>query len=150
MTDIARMQFQSAKKPNEKGWLAIDEGGNLRVEPSEEMIEELALIEQNAVEMSQKATKVAVAILFGLGALAAVAGWLVGRYAGRVRDIVTSPRDISRVDLKYDPAKGIQLRYPDSKIRFVILGWERGEYNSDEAEEFVRAFDRLKADSENA
>lgn len=141
MADIARMRFQSAKNPEESGFLSLDSDGTIRVEPSDAMLEAIASLEQKAVETSSRTSQIAAITLIGLGALAAFAGWYGGRTGGRLRERLTNPRDVRDTDITYDAQYGLHVRFSDGLLRpTTTLGWAPGEYNSDEAENFYERF----------
>ena len=144
MTDIARMRFQSSAKPEESGALALSTDGTVRIEPSDAMIEAVARLEQEAVETSSRVSGRLAFVLIGLGLAAAAVGWLAGRIGGRLRDRLTESRRVDRTKLLYARDLGLQIRFKSSPIGSTSLTWSPGEYNVDEAEAFVDAYERMK------
>lgn len=144
MTDMIRMRFQSARRPQEDGTLVLGTDGTFRIEPSEAMLEEIARLEQEAVARASRNSAAAAATLIGLGIIAAAAGWYAGRVGGRLRDRLTTPRSVRDLDAKYALEKGFQLTLHDSKMRSTSLYWEPGEYNGEDAERFMQIYETLR------
>ncbi len=149
MPAIARMRFQSARKPEEDGFIVLDGDGTLHIEPSEAMLEAVAALEQQAVETSSRVSKIAAFTLIGLGLAAAAAGWYAGRTGGKLREQLTYPRDVNDITAQFDIHRGLQLDFRSGKMP-VSLNWLPGEYNADEAEHFYNTYLALREETTRA
>jgi hypothetical protein len=142
MADIARMRFQSAKRPDETGIIKITDEGTIQVEPSEQMLETIARMEQDAVEVTGRNSIVVAGVLIGVGLMIAAIGWAAGRHGGRLRERIGDARLIEDAKLSYDAKHGVEIRFDDDILSRASLSWAPGEYNADEAE---KLFDTYKS-----
>ena len=138
------MRFQSARNPDETGALALSQEGTVRIDPSDAMIEKIALLEQDAVECSARYSSIASVTLITLGLVAAGIGWAAGRLGGRLRERLAAPRPVGETKLTFSPERGVRLQYKDGPMGTATFEWAPGEYNLDEAEAFVEVYDQFK------
>ncbi len=134
-----KMYFKSSKRPRERGALALTEAGTIEVRPSEEFLDELARLEEEACARSRFiAGRIGGGVmLFGL--VVAAAGWLVGRIGGKLRARVTKPHPVDEVAMFADVTGGFHLSIPDKFGQTIDLNWGQGEINPREAGEFLKA-----------
>ena len=138
--DQATVNFQSKKKPEERGSIVLTKDGLVIVKPSEEFLDELARQEEEAVEKSRALGIRTGLILMGLGFLAAAAGWLAGRVGGELRMRVTEPRAPEDVSLFADITGGFHVTLPGPLGQTIELNWGPGEVNPREVGEFIKAY----------
>ncbi|HEX5323009.1 MAG TPA: hypothetical protein VFW40_04425 [Capsulimonadaceae bacterium] len=142
--EIARMRFESAKNPAEKGELVLTSDGTLTVQPSEELKDQLARLEEEAVDRSRKVSIVAGGAFIAVGAIIALAGWAAGRIAGRLRETIEAPRPVDKVKMFADPEGGVHLLIPGTGPQKIALDWAPGETDANEAVRFLLAYSKLK------
>lgn len=144
MTEIARMRFESAKKPGEKGEIVLTSDKMLRVEPSEEFSNELARLEEAAVHRSRGIGLGVGAALIAAGALFAFAAWAAGRIAGRLRETIAEPKPVEQVRMFGDPDGGVHVLLPGTGPQKITLYWAPGETDANEFASFMAEYRRLK------
>jgi len=144
MAELARMRFESARQPAQKGEIVLRSDGTLQVEPSDEFAEELARLEDVAVQKSRTLGVGVGAALIALGALVAAAGWAAGRIAGRLRETIGAPRSVDKVKMFVDPEGGVHLLLRGRGPQQVSLTWAPGETDAGEAAAFINAYRELK------
>lgn len=144
MTEIARMRFESAKNPEEKGQIVLGSDGTLRIEPSEEMSEKLARLEEEAVFRSRALGVGIGGALIAVGALIALTAWAAGRIAGRLRETIAEPKPVDKVRMFSDPEGGVHLLVQGAGPQRVTLYWAPGETDGNEVAAFMTAYRRLK------
>jgi hypothetical protein len=134
-----KMYFRSNKRPRERGAVVLTEAGRIEVRPTDEFLDELARLEEEACDKSRFiAAKVGGGILL-FGLLVTAAGWLVGRIGGKLRARVTAPREVDEVSMFADVTGGFHLSLPDKFGQTIDLNWGQGEINPREAGEFLKA-----------
>lgn len=144
MEHIARMRFVSAKRPEEKGELVLTSEKTLRIEPSDEMIDELAHLEEQSVYRSRALGLGVGGALIAVGALFALAGWVAGRIGGRLRETISEPKPVEKVRMFADPEGGVHLLVPGNGPQTVTLYWAPGETDANEVAAFMASYRKLK------
>ncbi len=146
MTDIARLRFQSIKKPAERGTLILRDDGTLRVEPSPQFRDAMAQLEEDALRRSHAyGTRMGIVLLV-LGGAALGMGWLVGRVFGRLGTTLTEPRPLADVEMARGDGGSVHVRLRGAQRRWqrIDMGWNPDEVLQAEADKFVAAFEAMK------
>jgi len=138
------MRFGSAKNPSEKGEIVLSPEGTIRIEPSEEFVAELARIEEVVVDRSRTFGTLIGAALIGIGALFALTGWAIGRFAGKLRQMITQPQPVKNVKLYADPEGGFHLFLRGRGPQNITLDWAPGETDAAEVAAFLAAYRHVK------
>jgi len=140
------MRFKSATKPNEHGQLALHDDGTFQIKPSPELREEMARLEEEALEKSTTIGYGLGGALVALGALVIVGGWFLGRKFGKLGTSLSTPRAVKNVELTRDQAGGVHVRLQgiESKFQMIQMGWNVDEVLEEEANAFVSKFDEMK------
>jgi hypothetical protein len=145
----AKMYFRSSKNPRERGALVLNDEGKIQVQPTDEFLDELARLEEEACAKSRFiAGRLGGGIIL-VGLLVAAAGWLVGRIGGKLRIRVTTPRSVDEVTMFADVTGGFHLSLPDKYGQKIDLNWAQGEINPREAGEFLKAARKYRAKPED-
>ena len=146
MTDIARLRFKSVKKPKEHGALVLSDDGTVRVEPSREFRDEMARLEEQALDRAQTfGTRFGLGLM-ALGGLALALGWYAGRVFGKLGSSLSYPRPIQDVQISRDANGNLHVRMPGAENRWqaIEMGWHTDEYLDPEADKFLQAFEEMK------
>ena len=145
MTEIARMRFKSLRKPRESGKLILHEDGTIQVQPSEALRDEMARLEEVALNRAHIfGTRIGIALLLA-GGLAVSVGWLVGRIFGKLGFILSKPRPVGEVLLTRDDGGGVHLTLRGAnRLQVIQMGWNGDELLQDEADQFVAKFNELR------
>lgn len=145
MTEIARMRFMSNKKPCERGMLLLHDDGTIQVQPTEELRDEMARLEEVALDRSRTfGTQLGVSLLV-LGALAISAGWVVGRIFGKMGYTLSAPRPVDAVSLGHDEGGSVHLTLRGAnRLQVIRMGWNPDEVLQGEAKNFVAKFDAMR------
>ena len=146
MSVVARMRFKSVEKPQEYGALVLNEDGTFQIVPSDELRDEMARLEEVALQRSKTyGTRLGI-ILLSLGALAVGAGWLLGRLFGQLGYNLGKPRPLSDVGVTHTESGGVKVAMQGGSNRFQVvqMAWNGDEVLQNEAEEFVRKFEEMK------
>jgi hypothetical protein len=144
-----RMYFRSNKKPRERGALVLSENGHIEVRPTEEFLDELARLEEEACAKSRLISGKIGGSIVAVGFLVMALGWLVGRIGGKLRHRVTHPRPVDDVTMFADVTGGFHLSLPDKFGQKIDLNWGQGEINSREAGEFLKAARKFRQKPED-
>lgn len=146
MTEVARMRFKSATKPKEHGQLAIHDDGTFQIKPSPDLRDEMARLEEDAIDRSKSIGYGLGFTLVGLGVAVIAAGWYLGRTFGKLGTTLSTPRPLGDVDVERDDAGGVhvRLRGIESKLQTIQMGWNGDEILEDEAQEFIDKFQEMK------
>jgi len=142
LTEIARMRFMSNKKPSERGMLLLHDDGTIQVAPSEELRDEMARLEEVALDRARTfGTRLGVSLLV-VGALAVGVGWVAGRVFGKLGHILSAPRPVDAVSLTHDEGGSVHLTLRGANHWQVIqMGWNPDEVLQGEASNFAAKFD---------
>ncbi|MBV9852478.1 MAG: hypothetical protein JO250_22665 [Armatimonadetes bacterium] len=146
MTDIARLRFKSIKRPKEHGALVLSDDGTFRIEPSREFREEMARLEEEALERSQAwGTRLGLGLM-ALGGLALALGWYAGRTFGQLGNSLSAPRSIRDVEVTRDDNGNLHVRMPGAESHFqkIQMGWHADEYLAPEADKFLQTFEEMR------
>jgi len=143
-----KMYFRSNKKPRERGAIVLTESGTIEVRPTEEFLDELARLEEEACQRSRTISAKVGGSILALGFIVVALGWLVGRIGGKLRYRVTSPRHVDEVTMFADVTGGFHLSLPDKFGQTIDLNWGQGEINSREAGEFLKAARKYRKKAE--
>ena len=144
MSEIARMRFESAKSPGEKGEIVLTSDKMLRIEPSEEFSSELARLEEDAVHRSRAIGLGIGGVLITAGALFALVAWAAGRIAGRLRETIAEPKPVEQVMMFGDPDGGFHVQLPGTGLQKITLYWPPGETDLNEMASFMTEYRKLK------
>jgi hypothetical protein len=146
VTDVARMQFRSSSAPDQYGILALSDDGTFRLVPSDEFRDEMARLEEVALQRSKTFGLGAGIALITLGALAVGLGWLAGRVFGKLGSRLSEPRPISDVRMTRDAggAVRITLRGLESRLQTVQMAWNPDEFLQPEAEVFLAKLQEMQ------
>jgi len=146
MTEVARMRFKSVTKPNEHGQLALHEDGTFQIKPSPDLREEMARLEEQALQKSALIGYGLGGALIAVGALVVAAGWYMGRKFGKLGTSLSTPRPVDEVDVIRDESGGVHVRLSgiESKFQTIQMGWNIDEILDEEAAQFVSKFDEMK------
>ena len=144
MTEIARMRFKSLLKPKESGKLFLHDDGTIQVQPSEALRDEMARLEEVALERAHTfGTRLGVGLIL-TGALAVGIGWLVGRIFGKLGYTLSAPRSVEDVTLTREGG-GVHLTlHGSNRLQTIQMGWNADEVLQDEADQFVAKFNELR------
>ena len=146
MTDIARLRFKSIKKPKEHGALILSDDGTVRIEPSPEFRDEMARLEEEALDRSQSyGTRLGLGLI-ALGTLAIALGWYAGRVFGKLGYSLSRPRAVKDVEIARDDYGNLHVRMHGAENRWqkIVMGWHADEYLELEADKFLRAFGEMR------
>lgn len=149
MTEIARMRFMSQTKPSERGMLLLHDDGTIQVQPTEELRDEMARLEEVALDRARTfGTRLGISLLVA-GALAAGVGWAVGRVFGKLGYILSAPRPVDSVSLTREEGGSIHLTLRGAnRLQVIQMGWNPDEVLQTEAENFITKFDALRRKSD--
>lgn len=139
------MRFVSLTKPKEKGMLVLNDDGTIQVAPSEGLREEMARLEEVALNRAHLfGTRLGVGLIL-TGALALGAGWAVGRIFGKLGYTLSAPRPVSEAILTRDGGGGVHLTLRGAnRLQVVQMGWNGDEVLQGEANNFVAKFHELR------
>ncbi len=139
------MRFMSSQKPSERGMLLLHDDGTLQVQPTEELRDEMARLEEVALNRAQTfGTRLGVSLL-AVGALAVGVGWIVGRVFGKLGHTLSAPRPVDSVLLTHDEGGSVHLTLRGAnRLQVIRMGWNPDEVLQGEAENFVAKFDVMR------
>ena len=139
------MRFMSNKKPSERGVLLLHDDGTIQVQPTEELRDEMARLEEVALDRSQLfGTRLGVSLIL-LGALAVGAGWAVGRVFGKLGHTLSSPRPVDAVRLTHEEGGSVHLTlHGANRFQVIHMGWNPDEVLQGEAENFAAKFHEMR------
>lgn len=139
------MRFMSNKTPSERGMLLLHDDGTIQVQPTEELRDEMARLEEVALDRARTfGTRLGVGLL-AAGALAVAAGWAVGRVFGKLGYHLSAPRSVDAVRLTHDEGGSVHLTLRGAnRLQVIRMGWNPDEVLQGEAENFVTKFDALR------
>lgn len=148
MTDVARLRFKSIQKPREHGVLVLTEDGQFRVEPSPELRDEMAHLEEAALHRAHAYGTRTGIVLLVLGTLALGLGWFVQRVFGKLGSSLSLPRPIGEVKITRDGGGGVRvtLRGIENKLQTIQMGWNGDEVRQAEADKFMEAWEAMQKD----
>jgi len=148
INEVARMEFQSASKPAQKGALVLTEDGFFQVDPSAEFLDELTRLEDQAVHGARTRGNLLGGLLVGAGLIVLALAWVASRMGGEMRETLTLPRPAEEVEIATDSSGAVQVTLPGVGPQRVQLTWEAGEINSEEAARFVAMHRQYKENIE--
>ena len=139
------MRFMSNKTPSERGMLLLHDDGTIQVQPTEELRDEMARLEEVALDRAQTfGTRLGIGLL-AAGALAVAVGWVVGRVFGKLGYNLSAPRSVDAVKLTHDEGGSVHLTLRGAnRLQVIQMGWNPDEVLQGEAENFVTKFDALR------
>ena len=139
------MRFMSNERPSERGMLLLHDDGTLQVQPTEELRDEMARLEEVALDRARTfGTRLGVSLLV-LGALAVGAGWVVGRVFGKMGYTLSLPRPVDAVSLTHEEGGGVRLTLRGAnRLQVIHMAWNPDEVLQGEAEDFAAKFDALR------
>lgn len=138
-TNEVVMYFRSNKKPGERGAIALTELGTIEVRPSDDFMDELARLEEEACTKSRMISAKVGGGILATGVLVIIIGWVIGRIGGKLRHRITQPRAVDEVTMFADVTGGFHIALPDRLGQKIELNWGQGEINPREAGEFLKA-----------
>ena len=146
MADIATMQFRSVSTPEQYGIMALSDDGTFRVVPSDEFRDEMARLEEVALERSQTFGIRAGIGLILLGTAAISVGWLFGRLFGKLGTRLSEPRPVQDVTISRDDRGRVRVtvRGLESRLQTVQMVWNADEFLLPEADVFVSKLEEMK------
>lgn len=146
MADIAQMRFRSMSAPEQYGMMAISDDGTFRIVPSDEFRDEMARLEEVALQRSQTFGIGAGIILIVLGAAAVGVGWFLGRVFGKLGSTLSQPRSVHDVTMTWDESGAVRVifRGLENRLQVVQMAWNPDEFLLPEAEAFVAKFEEMK------
>jgi hypothetical protein len=139
VTDVARMQFRSISAPDQYGIMALSDDGTFRLVPSDEFRDEMARLEEVALQRSKTFGLGAGIALITLGAVAIGLGWLAGRVFGKLGSRLSEPHPVSDVRMTRDAGGAVRiiLKGLESRFQTVQMAWNPDEFLQPEAEAFL-------------
>jgi hypothetical protein len=145
LTEIARMRFMSNKKPSERGMLLLHDDGTIQMAPSEELRDEMARLEEVALDRARTfGTRLGVSLLV-IGGLAVGVGWVVGRIFGKLGHTLSAPRSVDAVRLTHDEGGSVHLTlHGANRLQVIQMGWNPDEVLQGEAKNFVAKFNDMR------
>lgn len=148
MTEIARMRFVSLQKPTERGIVRLHDDGTIQIHPSEELRDEMARLEEVALDRAHMfGTRLGVSLLVAGGLLVGL-GWAFGRVFGKLGYTLGTPRPIDEVSLVRDAGGGVHLTLRGAnRWQRVQMGWNGDEVLQGEADNFAAKFNDLRQTS---
>lgn len=150
MADIAQMRFRSMSAPDQYGIFALSDDGTFRIVPSDEFRDEMARLEEAALERSQK-FGIGLGIgLLALGVAAIGAGWYLGRVFGQLGSSLSAPRPVGDVDVIRNDGGGLRvaMRGLESRLQTVQMAWNPDEFLQPEAASFIDKLNEMKANND--
>ena len=145
MSEIARLRFKSLSKPKESGKLLLHDDGTIQVQPSEALRDEMARLEEVALNRAHVfGTRLGVCLLIA-GSLSVGLGWLVGRIFGKLGYTLSAARSVSEVSLTRDEGGGVHLTlHGANRLQKIEMNWNGDEILRDEADQFVAKFNEMR------
>lgn len=142
---LAKMRFLRLRDPAERGVLLLHEDGTVQIRPSEALRDEMARLEEAALDRARTyGTRLGGGLMLA-GALALGAGWLAGRVFGKLGFILSKRRPVSEVSLTRQPGGGVRLSLPGAnRWQRIQMAWNPDEVLDTEADNFVAKFTEMK------
>ena len=150
VSDIAQLRFRSILNPNEYGVMALSDDGTFRIVPSDDLRDEMAKREEEALKRSQKWGLGTGVVFLTLGALFVGLGWFLGRVFGKIGSSLSSPRPVQDVKITRDEGGGIHLFLHGLENRFqsIQMGWNGDEVLIEEADAFVKKLEEMQSNTQ--
>jgi hypothetical protein len=146
VSDIAQMRFRSVSSPEQYGIMALSDDGTFRIVPSDEFRDEMARLEEIAVQRSKTLGIGTGVVLLTVGALAVSLGWYFGRVFGKLGGTLSRPRSLQDVQVRMTDGGGIRvtLRGLPNRLQTIQMAWNPDEVLQSEAEAFVAKIQELQ------
>lgn len=135
----------SQQKPSERGMLLLHDDGTIQVQPTEELRDEMARLEEVALDRARTfGTRLGVSLIV-LGAAAVGAGWVFGRIFGKLGYTLSTPRPVDAVMLTHDEGGAVHLTLRGAnRLQVIRMGWNPDEVLQGEAENFAAKFNEMR------
>ncbi len=142
---LAKMRFLSLRDPAERGLLLLHDDGTFQVQPSEALRDEMARLEEVALDRAQTyGTRLGVGLLL-VGTLAVGTGWLAGRVFGKLGFHLGKRRPVSEVTLTRDAGGVLHLSLPGAnRWQRIQMAWNADEVLQAEADDLLAKFAEMK------
>ena len=142
---LAKMRFRSQRDPAERGLLLLHDDGTFQVQPSEALRDEMARLEEVALDRAQTyGTRLGTGLLLA-GALAIGAGWLAGRMFGKMGYHLGRRRPVGEVSLTRDSGGVLRLSLPGAnRWQRIQMAWNADEVLQAEADDLLAKFVEMK------
>ena len=140
----AAIQERQEAKGTRRAVLSDD--GTVRIEPSREFRDEMARLEEEALDRSQTfGTRLGLGLI-ALGGLALALGWYAGRVFGKLGGSLSAPRPVQDVQITRDDHGNLHVQMPGAENRWqtIQMGWHADEYLEPEADKFLQAFEEMR------
>lgn len=146
MTEIARMRFKSVSRPKEHGVMTLHDDGSFKLDPSPELRDEMARLEEEALARSRVYGYGVGALLVGLGLTAAGLGWYLGRVFGKIAVNLSARRPVDQVEIHRDSDGIVRLRMPgiETKLQTIQMAWHANEVVAEEADGFIEKLTEMQ------
>lgn len=146
VSDIAQMRFRSVSSPQQYGIMAISDDGTFRIVPSDEFRDEMARLEEVALQRSKTLGIGTGIILLTLGAAAIGFGWYLGRVFGKLGSTLSRPRSLNDVQVIQTEGGGfrVTLRGLPNRLQTIQMAWNPDEVLQSEAEAFIAKIQELQ------
>ncbi len=143
---LAKMRFLSLRNPAERGLLLLHDDGTFQVQPSEALRDEMARLEEVALDRAQTyGTRLGVGLLLA-GTLAIGAGWLAGRVFGKLGFYLGERRPVSDVTLTRDTGGVLRLSLPGAnRWQRIQMAWNADEVLQAEADDLLAKLAEMKS-----
>ncbi len=143
---LAKMRFRSQRDPAERGLLLLHDDGTFQVQPSEALRDEMARLEEVALDRAQTyGTRLGVGLLLA-GTVAVGAGWLAGRVFGKMGFHLGRRRPLGEVTLTRDTGGVLRLSLPGAnRWQRIQMAWNADEVLQAEADDLLAKFAEMKA-----
>jgi hypothetical protein len=136
VTDIARLSFGGAGRPEGQGALILSDDGTVRVEPGDALRDALAHREEIGLAQARSFGTLPGLGLIAAGLCAIAVGWYAGRYFGKYAWRRTAARSVRVVEVT---SEGSHLR-----ARLGRSLWDITDFDHSEAETFLAALEEMK------
>lgn len=142
---LAKMRFRSQRDPAERGLLLLHDDGTFQVQPSEALRDEMARLEEVALDRAQTyGTRLGIGLLLA-GTLAVGAGWLAGRVFGKIGSHLGRRRPVGEVSLTRDAGGVLRLSLPGAnRWQRIQMAWNADEVLQAEADDLLAKFVEMK------
>lgn len=143
---LAKMRFRSQRDPAERGLLLLHDDGTFQVQPSEALRDEMARLEEVALDRARTyGTRLGISLLLA-GVLAISAGWLAGRMFGKMGFHLGRRRPVGEVSLTRDGGGVLRLSLPGAnRWQRIQMAWNADEVLQAEADDLLAKFAEMKA-----
>ena len=143
------MRFKSVSSPKEHGALILHDDGTFQINPSEQLRDKMAELEEAALRRSQTLGIGLGSGLLLLGLALIGLGWAFGRVFGKIAFTLSRPRPLKDVEIVRSESGGVELRLKgvESKVQTIQMAWNVDEVLAPEVDHFLEKFHEMRGDA---